>query len=584
MKYSILTLLFLFSISQINAQLFTKVADGPIVNTISDSRSVNIVDLNGDGWDDVFISNGLGGGQDDLLYLNNGDGTFTESDSDITNDDKSSVGATFADFDNDGDLDAYVTNWYGQTNGLFSNDGNGTLTLLGVANIPQSGTYCETASWGDFDNDGNLDLFATNSDGNKKNLLFHNDGTGVFNSIDTGQVVNEADLSRNVDWLDIDNDGDQDLLVSNEANQANDLYLNGGLGYFEKQTGTALVTASKSSMSFSAGDIDNDGDLDLFFANAGYFQEQDNQLYRNENGVFEEDDVSILGMDGGCSYSSTFGDYDNDGDLDLFVSNGFCNSNLENYLYENDGTGNFQKVTDALPDLSAVCSYGAAWGDLNNDGFLDLVMANCKNSSSTAQQNNDVYINNGNQNNWIQINLIGSVSNRSAIGAKISLTAIIDGEEVTQLRTISAQTGYSSQNSLRAHFGLGDAAVISEINVQWPSGIETTQSEIDANQTITIEEQTTALYHPSGSDKKFNIIPNPTRGNFTIHFESIENLSESLDIKVIDTLGRIILQESCSSQHKSTCQMNISHLPVGAYQVGIYSKDRLLGKKTVIKL
>ncbi|MCB0851933.1 MAG: VCBS repeat-containing protein, partial [Bacteroidetes bacterium] len=315
--------LFLLSGAHFNflfAQQFSKVSGGDIVNTPSDSRSVNIIDVNGDGFEDVFISNGLKGGQNNLLYLNNGNGTFTtETNNPIIEDNSPSVGASFGDIDNDGDIDACVTNWYGEVNNFYKNSGNGKFIVnTGLGN---SGSYAETATWGDYDKDGFLDLYITNSAGGNKNMLYHNQGNGIFTRIFTGDLVNESDLSRNANWVDYDLDGDLDLFVTNEDNTANDLYENDGNGVLNKKYLGILTGSSKSSMSSSWVDIDNDGDMDLFIANAGYFQEQNNQIFRNDSGTFTLVDTGPVVSDGGCSYGSNFADYDNDGDLDLLVTN-----------------------------------------------------------------------------------------------------------------------------------------------------------------------------------------------------------------------------------------------------------------------
>ncbi len=591
MKAIYVLILSLTIITQTEAQLFTPVQGDPIVSDYTDSRSVNIVDVNNDGADDVFISNGLEGGQDDLLYINNGDATFTKDSSAITSDGKSSVGASFADYDNDGDLDAYVTNWYGQLNGLFTNDGNGIFNQMGNTTLPQEASYSETATWGDYDDDGRLDLFVTNSGvqsnaGTRKNALYRQADLGTFVPVDTGVIVTETDYSRNADWLDLDKDGDLDLLVSNESNQPNDWYLNEGDGYFLKQTGQPLVTTNSSTMSFSAGDIDNDGDLDLFFANALYFQEQDNLLFRNENGVFEADENSILSSDGGCSYGSAFGDYNNDGHLDLVVSNGFCNGtdNLKNRLYENQGDGTFIKVENAFSDLPMICSYGLAWGDLNNDGFLDLVIANCKNSPSFPTFPNEVLLNNGNDNNWVKINLIGTISNRSAIGAEINLTASIDGQEVTQLRTISSQSGYAGQNSLTVHFGLGDASTIALIEVHWPSGITTTLQNEPANQTLTIEETTSGASTPFLKDNQIQIIPNPNHGEFKLRLDITSEFSDQdIHLKLMDTLGRLVHYQRMNGHGTIEKEVQVSQLPSGKYLLLIEQGKQQIGKKWFVK-
>ncbi len=452
---------------------FTKVKQGPLVEQPSDSRSVNFVDVNNDGWEDLFISNGPSSGQHNFLYINQGDGTFTSlTDDPIVTDGAKSDGATFADIDNDGDLDAYVVTWYGQQNYFYRNEGNGSFLLDKDSVLTTNGTYSETASWGDVNNDGWLDLFLTNSEGKpKQNQLFLNQNGKSFKSTTT--PANQSNtLSRSVNWIDINKDGKSDLFITNEGKSPNELYLNTGKApFFLSEQSAIWNELPTGSMSASWGDVDNDGDLDLFLANAGYYQEIDNQLLLNDGkGNLSLNANSGLSKDGGCSYGSAFGDFDNDGDLDLIVANGFCKSKLENWLYQNDGKGNFTKIASALPDMSSYCSFGLAWGDINNDGFLDLAIANCQNGKNQVQPANDLYLNNGNDNHWLKIKLEGTVSNRSAVGATIR---VLTKRGKWQMRYINTQSGYCGQNSLIAHFGVGSEKRIKKIKVLWPSGKKT---------------------------------------------------------------------------------------------------------------
>ena len=263
-------------------RLFDKITTGVLVSTPSDSRSVNFVDVNNDGWEDLFITNGPQGGAANLLYLNGGrGGPFSAATSgDIVSHVEPFDGATFADADNDGNLDAFAVTWYGKKNFLYFGNGDGTFAYDAAAAPSTGGTYSETASWGDMDNDGDLDLYVANSEGDKKNLLFRNEGNRVFTKLPDGPPSADAHTSRSVNWTDFDGDGDLDLFVSNEANQPDDLYENDGDGHFTRASGAGAPSQSnRSTMSSSWGDVDNDGDLDLFVANAGYFAEQNNQLF-----------------------------------------------------------------------------------------------------------------------------------------------------------------------------------------------------------------------------------------------------------------------------------------------------------------
>lgn len=528
------------------APLFQKITTGPHVTTPSDSRSVNFVDVNNDGWEDLFLTNGPQGGAVNFLYLNDGAGNFTAvADDPIVSDSKPFDGATFADFDNDGDLDAYAVTWYGVKNFLYAGNGDGSFSYLGDAAPSQLGTYSETASWGDYDLDGDLDLYVTNSDGNKKNLLYRNDGGQNFALVtDAGAPVTDANASRSVNWVDFDNDGRPDLYVSNEANQPDDLYRNVSDGVFEKLGPTAPGQTNHGSMSSSWGDVDNDGDLDVFLSNAAYFAPQNNQLFINEGGSFTALATGDLVTDGGCSYGSSFGDYDNDGDLDLVVANGFCNGSIVNFLYKNDGYGEFSRDLASIEDLATPCSFGTAWGDVNNDGFLDLGIATCKNGNGSPLPDNLFYLNNGNGNNWLKIKLIGTATNRSAIGARVWVTATIGGNVVSQMREISAQSGYCGQNSLTAHFGLGDAAKADIVRVQFLGGQDTTYLDFSANQQVEVVENMLPSASQTIEHEPFvvQVFPNPASDTFQVLVEN-QRPARSLHLRLMDSAGRVVFSK-----------------------------------------
>lgn len=469
-----------------SAQTFTKITTGDIVSTPSDSRSVNWIDVNSDGYVDLFISNGKKGGENNMLYLNKGDGTFSTVTGDpIVSDKMPSVGATWADTDNDGDPDCLVTNWYNQPNLFYENNGKGAFILSKNEPIANDFGYSETASWGDYDNDGFVDLYVTHSEGNLSNTLYHNDGGNTFSKITTALPVMDLFVSRSATWTDFDLDGDVDLLVGNENQQFENLYRNDGAGNFTTVSLEGIAGYNPgNTMSANSIDYDNDGDLDFFFANDKGF----NDLLRNNN----DGSYSRLNDDEICttpshSFGSNWGDIDNDGDLDVFVTNAFTFGILQrNFLYLNNGDGSFSRDTNSVAVGDAGWSYGCAFADYDNDGFLDLAVANCFGGA----QVNSLYRNNGNVNHWIEIQCVGSISNRSAIGAKVKVKALINGKETWQLREISAQTGYCGQNMLTAHIGLGNAARCSEIVIEWPSGITDRYTDVAADRiAVAVESQ-----------------------------------------------------------------------------------------------
>jgi len=451
MTKNILLIIFVICISSTNvwSQPFTKIVVGDIVSDGKGSRSANWVDVNNDGFLDMFVSNGKNGGENNMLYLNNNDGTFTQIFSDpLVSDGRSSDGASLADYNNDGLIDAFVANWYNQSNLLYKNLGDTSWLHVTTESPSTNSGYSEASSWADYDLDGDLDLFVANSGGNYKNFLYQNNGEESFTKITTGVVVTDAAISRCGVWGDYDNDGDPDLFVANEGGSKNQLYENLGGGNFAAVTTGEIVNDFENSWSGSWGDYDNDGDLDLFVANNGF---QYNSLYQNNgDATFTKVTGTPEVLDKTYSTSSGWVDYDNDGDLDLFVANGFGGGKKANLFYVNDGSGGFTKRTDIEFVTDSGWAYGCAWGDYDRDGDQDLFVSRWQSET----ENNDLYRNDtGTVNNWINIHCVGVISNNSAIGTRVKLKATIDGTPTWQTREISSMTAYCSQNSLNVAFG-----------------------------------------------------------------------------------------------------------------------------------
>ncbi len=507
-------LLSVFFYSGLSSQTFTKVTSGPLANSPGDSRSVNWVDVNNDGFMDCMISNGPSGGQNNSLYINNGTGNFTQVTGDsIVLDNKPSDGATWADTDNDGDLDCFVVNWYNVNNLFYTNNGTGNFTKINSGPPVNDLGYSETAAWGDYNNDGLVDLYVTNSAGVKRNFLYMNLGANTFTKVVTGTPVTDAFASRCVNWTDMDLDGDVDLFVTNENNQKENIYRNDGAGVFTKLTTGPLLNDAGNTNSGSWADFDNDGDLDVFLANDQGF----NGLFRNDGSFnFTKLVADTTAKDEARSFSSSWSDVDNDGDLDLFVTNSFGTpTKLINFFYMNNGNSTFSRINNSGLTADSAWSYGCAFGDYDNDGFEDLAVATCR--FNGIDDPDLLYHNDGNANHWLTIKLTGTISNHAAIGTKIRLKANINGNPVWQLREISSQSAYCSQNDLRAHFGLGDATLIDSIKIEWPSGIVQYSTAIGANQFISMVESGVITSVSNHKPKNaLHIFPNPANGIVTL--------------------------------------------------------------------
>ncbi len=419
-------------------------------------------DYDGDGFVDLFVTT-YDLDEPNWLYKNDGDGSFTRiTTAPFGTDLASSLASSWGDYDNDGDLDLFVANNIGSKNFLYRNNGNGSFTKITNDPIVNDDGYAHSASWVDYNKDGFLDMFVTDYFSTRFNLLYKNNGDGTFTKITDVAITLDPSSAVNAAWSDYNNDGYPDVFISNTNDEDNRLYLNLGNGDFEQITNGDIVNDGGKSTGASWADIDNDLDMDLFVANAG---NQDNFLYTNNgDGTFTKVTTGVIVNDQGNSHGSAWTDYDNDGDIDLFVSN---NENGNNFLYVNDGTGTFKSIENTIT-TDGGDSFGAAWADIDNDGDADLFVGN------NTNQDNFIYLNGrGRCQAKSCIVLTGNASNKSAIGAKVFLKANIYGTDTWQMREWTAQTGGGTggQNELKALFGLGDASQVDSIIVEWPSGL-----------------------------------------------------------------------------------------------------------------
>lgn len=458
---------------------FTKITDGSVVSERLNSRGCAWADYNNDGWVDLLVANR--DGRNESLFRNLGNGTFAQVTSDpVVSSGGDSMGGGWGDVDNDGNLDLFVLTADGGNEFYFRNQGDGTFTrVLGAAPGTPSNDGGDTvsSSWADFNGDGFLDLFTSNNAG--RNGLYEGKGDGSFTKVTTGSLVTTADRHYGCAWADFDNDGDPDLFVA--SNGGRGILYENNAGTLEAVAVTTISLAPAASIGAAWADYDNDGFPDLFVANGGTTAgPQNNYLYRNSgNGTFAKVTTGQIVTDRESSDGCAWGDYDADGFLDLFVANV---SGENNSLYHNNGDGTFTKVVTGSLVNDGGDSRGCAWGDFDNDGFLDLYVANGGN------QNNFLYRNAGNANHWFTVRLIGTISNRDGIGAKVRVQATVGGRSLWQLREVSGGSGRASQNDLRAHFGLGDATIIDTLRIEWPSGIVQELRDVAPRQFLTVTE------------------------------------------------------------------------------------------------
>ena len=497
---------------------------------------VAVLDFDGDGWLDIFIVNGSvlegfprGDRPISHLYRNRHDGTYEDvtAKAGLT---QSGWGqaACAADYDNDGRDDLFVTYW-GQ-NRLFHNRGDGTFEDV----TDRAGLKTAKPRWGagcaflDYDRDGRLDLFAANyidfdlasapvpESGlcrykgipvacgppgltGGKNVLYHNMGDGKFEDVSDRAGITRASgtYGLGVSTLDFNDDGWVDLYVANDSNPSA-LYLNNGDGTFKDiavAAGCAYSQDGKpqAGMGVAVGDYDRNGTVDLFKTN---FAGDTSTLYANDGKGSCEDRTFAGGIGLNTrwlGWGVGFLDLDNDGWLDLFLVNGHVYPEVQRLateagykqrkvVYRNLGSGRFEDISERLgpPVTTPAAGRGAAFADLDNDGDIDVVVNNMHAAPDLFR------LDSSSRAHWVTLKLVGTRSNRSAIGARVRLF----NRDGMQLQEVRGGGSYFSQNDLRVHFGLGQSAEIERVDIRWPNGLEEQWKSIEVDRIVTLTEGT----------------------------------------------------------------------------------------------
>jgi len=486
-------------------------------------------DYDNDGLLDIYLVNGARlpdlqkseAGFSNQLYRNNGNGTFT----DMTT--KAGVagrgyggGVAAGDYDNDGHEDLYVTTYQG--NILYRNNGDGTFVDVTNQARVAGGKWSTSAAFLDYNNDGKLDLFVTHYvnftfennvickdwegrpyychpdvyDG-LPNTLYRNNGDGTFTDVSKAAgIQNPQGKGLGVVAADYDGDGHIDIFVANDA-VANFLYHNRGDGTFEDVTlisGTGFDRNGRpqSCMGTDFGDYDRDGKLDLIVTNLEF---ETHTLYRNKGDGTFEDSTQETGLAQATFYYAGWGtkfiDFDNDGFQDLFIANGGLLDNIELHkkgvtyaqskLLLRNSNGKFINEGKRYgTDLSKpTVARGAAFGDYDNDGDIDVLVLN------NGQPPNLFRNDGGNLNHWLQMKLVGTKSNRDAIGARVTVTA----GDLRLADQVKGGGSYLSANDYRLHFGLGRRTQIDSLEIRWPSGNEERLKNIKVNQLMILRER-----------------------------------------------------------------------------------------------
>jgi hypothetical protein len=488
------------------------------------------LDYDNDGWQDILLVNSMDWPEHKskksflALYHNNQDGTFA----DVTRQaglavEMYGIGVAVGDYDNDGNDDIYITCL--GPNHLFRNLGGGRFSDVSArAGVADPG-FSTSAAWFDYDNDGKLDLFVANYvdwsvetdqlcslDGKNKSYctpqsykgqsptLYHNRGNGSFENVTQRAGLNDPTCKAlGVALLDYNNDGWLDLFVANDT-EPNKLYKNNGNGTFTDEavtTGVAFSEAgtARAGMGVDAADYDGSGRQGIVIGN---FTNESMALYSNDGSGLFTDEAPKSGIGKMSAQSLTFAvfffDYDLDGLLDVFAANGHVSDDISvvqpnvkyaqpPHLFHNKGKKKFEEMTGKLGRAlqRAIVGRGAAYGDFDNDGDLDLLITS--NNGPARLLRNE----NANQNDLLRVKTVGSRSNRDGIGAKVVLRTAKGGKSFSMVKTGSS---YCSQSELPLVFGLGapEEGRTLSLEITWPSGQKDTIPDIKPNQSITVQE------------------------------------------------------------------------------------------------
>ncbi|MAC87103.1 MAG: hypothetical protein CMQ52_03135 [Gammaproteobacteria bacterium] len=542
---------------------------------------VSFADFNNDGWDDITYASEDGA---QVYFFKNNNGVFNLVTLNGISNTYKTKQVIWIDYDNDGDKDLFVTAIEG-INQFYRNDGDMSFTnISSTIGFFQTDLFTYGASFGDIDNDGDLDVFIsnrTNTEENQRNYLYRND-EGIYIDItqSSGIPIQDEDGNENSQlsfctiFFDYNKDGFQDIYLANDKiDNINRLYKNLGNGTFEDVSVSSGSGIAVNAMTTTLGDYNNDGWFDIYITNTQSSQAGNGNvlLMNNADGTFTNVAEETGTTFNSFAWGAVFLDADNDTLLDLYVSGGFDGSigsflSAAFYHQQNDGTFVIPQNIGFENDTRK--SYSNAIGDINNDGKPDIIVCN-------DIENNFLWENKTvNENNWLKVKLEGVISNIDGIGNTIEIS--IDGE--SQYRYTLAGEGYLSQNSLYEFFGTGTATEIDYIKVTWTaSGTIETINNVDVNQAIIIKEGSGILSNTDiQTNNLFSMYPNPSNnGIFKLSISDNERVS----MQIFDLSGRLVTKKD---DLRNNDEIDVSHYHKGIYIAKISSGSNISSIKLLV--
>lgn len=559
---------------------FVDVSTGVDLFSFGGVQGIAVGDYNNDGFDDFYVCADVGRNR---LFRNNGDGSFTEEAEElglaITAKSKSAI---WGDLNNDGYLDLYLAN-LATNDQLFLNQGDGTFQDITAQAGIENWENPSSVNMADVDNDGYLDIYISNLAA--ENMLYLNGQDLTFQNFTQQSGATDTGSSMGSIFFDYDKDGDQDLFLTHDHAEPSFLYQNDGSGHFTEVSAVAKANVQGLGMGVDIGDVNQDGYSDIYITNLF----KNTLLLNKGDGTFDNISASAGVEDYGMGWGTTFVDFDRDGWVDIYVANDSEFSPYPNVLYRNQGDNTFVAVELQEVISSNSQSYAAVCLDYQQDGQMDLAVAN-----RGTEDHFQLFENSNSSGNWLGVKLQGVQSNRDAIGGKLR---IVDELGHIHYRELTAGQGWTAQNSSILYVGLGAATAIDTLSLYWPSGLTQQLPGPAINQYYTILEGElpmegikakpliTTTTPPALPERELvaTVFPNPARDRVTIQIESAPSLK--LELKIFNVFGSLLHTQHVKKEGLQHQQFNLDLRPFSSNELlfmQLRTADQVVTKKVIL--